>query len=131
MGELEVPKSIEKRFLAWCKAEGTRPEDVDFKWDFLEEEVIDEADGTGKLLPVDEAVFFASYLTQEIPAEGGYPVWNDTTFKVGNVKYGVIACGWTSELEDKQPLHLFAFKESAKSSRRKRERPDSLTSASG
>jgi len=111
MGGLEVPESIEKDFLAWCKTEGVKPDDADFELDYLLV-TIDEAEG--KLIPEKEAVFFANYLTQNVPAEGGYPVFREITFRVGDSHFGVIACGWTSELEDKRPLHLFVFKRSKK-----------------
>lgn len=114
MGDLEVPKSIEKTFLAFCEKEGEKPENVDFNdWMF---DALAEADG--KLLPEAEAVFYATYITQELPAEGGYPVWGEITFKVGNEKYCVIACGWTGELDDKMPLQLFAFKVTRKKRKR-------------
>ena len=115
MGELEVPKSIEKSFLAFCKKQGEKPENVDFKdWMF---DALDEADG--KLLPEEEAIFYATYVTQEIPAEGGYPVWGEITLKVGKDKYCVVACSWTSELDEKRPLQLFAFKVTKKHKKRK------------
>jgi hypothetical protein len=116
MGELEVPKSVQKKFLAYCKKQGKKPEDVDFKLDFMFD-AIDEADG--KLLPEEEAVFYATYMTQEIPAEGGYPVWGEITFRVGKDEYCVIACSWTSELDEKMPLQLFAFKVTKKRKMRK------------
>jgi hypothetical protein len=114
LGELEVPRSIEKRFLAFCEKQGEKPENVEFKMDFMLD-ALDEADG--KLLPEEEAIFYATYVTQEIPAEGGYPVWGEITFKVGKHQYGVIACSWTSELDDKRPLQLFAFKVTKKKKR--------------
>lgn len=114
IGALDVPPSVQKHFLAWCKTEGMKPEDIDFEKDYLWAAI---GDADGKLLTEDEARFFAKYLAEDVPPEGGYPIWKELKFSVGNADYGVIACGWTSELEDKRPLHMFAFKHSAKTKR--------------
>lgn len=55
--------------------------------------------------------FFATWHTGIIPSGGGYPVYDGITFSDGGKKYTVIACGWTSDLDDKKPLHLFGYRE--------------------
>jgi hypothetical protein len=114
-GEISVPKSIEKRFREYCKKDGLEPGNSDLK-DFLINE-LGRLDG--KLAPEDEAKFIAAQYTMHVPAEGGYPVEGQISFTDRGTKYTTLVFGWTSELDEKGPVHMVVYKEKASGRRTK------------
>lgn len=114
-GDLTLPASLAKRFPTEksCDEEGnTFPncEKCPYLEECLTEFLRDELSNVnGKLIPKDEAEFLATWVTSDIPAEGGYPVRDAITFE-DNGKYRVIAFAWTSDLDNKESLSLVAYK---------------------
>ncbi|MCJ7455240.1 hypothetical protein MUP07_00675 [Candidatus Bathyarchaeota archaeon] len=112
-GELEVPKRFEEAFRKWCDGEAPTSSDdlkswfADFYYDNL-------ADFDGKVVPKEEARFHVNFATCDIPGGGGYPVDREISFTDRGVRYTVIAFAWTSELDDKGPLSIVAYKEPKK-----------------
>jgi len=120
-GEIEIPEDMLKRFHTWC------PENVtfvkipecskncdaceSFQDAFDEYALLELEEKEGKLISKEDAEFLVNYVTGIVPSGGGYPVEGYITFEDEGRKYTIIAFGWTSELNEKGPLHLVAYKE--------------------
>ena len=98
--ELEVPEELEKYFK---KDENKDDEQESCSDIFTEFE--------GKMTTKKIAYFVSNWFTTMIPGEGGYNIWNVLDFEVEGYECGVIAFGWSSEMDDKGPIYMIGFKE--------------------
>ncbi len=101
--ELEVPKELEKYF----KKDKNEEDESESCWEIFKE-------FEGKITTKKIAYFVSSWYTTTIPGEGGYNIWNMLDFEIEGYEYGVIAFGWSSEMDDKGPIYMIGYKEKIK-----------------
>lgn len=107
-GDLIIPKVIEDAFREFCggsffytNGEPIKDSDKDFEYLFNDfwygwysEHIVNTKD---KLIDREAAEFFVCMITSSLPAEGGYPVDTEFTFKDNGYEYHICTCGWTNE----------------------------------
>src|SRR5215203_3052258 len=107
-GQIEIPKSLEKRFNTYCKKHNIEPAKERGDWGFLEWVTEEEAPRLeGKIIPKEEAEFLAQYLGN-LGFDGGYPLYNEHEFSDGDKSYTVCIGSCTSGIDNSNEDTVFA-----------------------
>jgi hypothetical protein len=106
--ELIVPEGIEKKFREWCSNNGiTTKIDKDIFEDFWIDAM---EDYEGRILPKDEAIFWANWITSNASFNGGYPFDYGMTLESEGRKYITLVVGWTGDIiDDPKNFHPARF----------------------
>jgi hypothetical protein len=85
------------RYKKWCCDNGEPEEYNRDTFDNFWTDVVD--DYNGKLLPKDETIFWASWISGNTSFYGGYPFDYGLTFTDNGKKYEIFFVGWTGDIE--------------------------------
>ena len=118
---IKIPDELLKAFekdLGRAIQQRELDDDSDLFLDFYSfcRDFVEEASSGCQAELVDEEIarFIANMETCFIPCDGGYPVEDYCDFKVGGKEYGVVAFGWTSDLDQKGCLTMIAYRNKRK-----------------